>query len=99
MGTIVARKRANGSMGYTAQIVRKKKGQIIHREAQTFDRKQAADSWLKRRETELSQPGAIERAKSSGKTLADAIDRYIAESQKAIGKTKAQVLASIKQSD
>lgn len=86
-------------MGHTAQIVRKKNGKIIHREAQTFDRKQAADAWLKRRETELSEPGAIERAKSSGKTLADAIDRYIAESKKAIGKTKTQVLSSIKEND
>lgn len=99
MGTIVARKRADGTTGYTAQIVRKKGGKIIHREAQTFDRKQAADSWIKRRETELDQPGAIERARLPDRSLGDAIDRYTAESRKAIGRTKAQVLASIKQYD
>ncbi len=99
MGTITARKRNDGSTGYTAQILRKRKGQIVHREARTFDRKQAASAWLKRRETELSEPGAIERAKTPDKTLATAIDRYITESRKTIGKTKAQVLASIKQHD
>jgi integrase len=99
MGTIVARKRADGSTGYTAQIVRKKSGKIVHREAQTFDRRQAANAWLKRRETELSEPGAIERAKTPDTSLANAIDRYITESRKAIGKTKSQVLASIKQHD
>jgi integrase len=99
MGTIVARKRNNGSTGYTAQILRKKKGAIILREAQTFDRRQAAVAWLNRRETELSEPGAIDRAKVPEKSLADAIDRYSAESRKVIGRTKAQVLASIKHHD
>jgi integrase len=99
MGTIVPRKRKDGSTGYTAQILRKKSGKIIHREAQTFDRRQAASAWLRRRETELSEPGAIERAKLPEKSLATAIDRYISDSRKAIGKTKAQVLASIKQRD
>jgi integrase len=99
MGTISARKRKDGSTGYTAQILRKKRGKIVHREAQTFDRRQAAVAWLNRRETELSEPGAIDRAKVPEKSLANAIDRYIAETRKAIGKTKAQVLASIKQHD
>jgi integrase len=99
MGTIVARKRKGGTTGYTAQILRKKSGRIIHREAQTFDRRQAAVAWLSRRETELSEPGAIDRAKVPEKSLADAIDRYSAASRKAIGRTKAQVLASIKQYD
>ena len=99
MGTIVARKRKDGSTGYTAQILRKKSGKIVHREVQTFDRRQAASAWLKRRETELSEPGALDRAKTPDKSLANAIDRYIAETRKAIGKTKAQVLASIKEND
>jgi integrase len=96
MGTITARKRKDGSTGYTAQILRKKGGVILHREAQTFDRKQAAEAWVKRRETELAEPGAIDRAKAPEKSLANAIDRYIVESRKAIGRTKAQVRASIK---
>jgi len=99
MGTIVARKRKDGSIGYTAQILRKKSGIIVFRQAETFDRRAFASAWIKRRETELSEPGAIDRAKVPETSLAKAIDRYIATSRKAIGKTKAQVLASIKEYD
>lgn len=99
MGTINARKRKDGTTGYTAQILKKQNGTIVHREAKTFDRKQAAEAWIKRRETELSEPGALERAKAPDATLAAAIDRYIVESRKQIGRTKAQVLRSIKDYD
>lgn len=94
MGTIVGRKRKDGSMGYRAQIVRKKDGEIVWRETQTFDRRPAAVAWLARRETELAEPGAMER--KDDPALADVIDRYIKESKKAIGRTKAQVLRTIK---
>jgi len=97
MGTIIARKRKDGTTGYTAQIVRKSKGDIIWSEAKTFDRKQAAVVWLQRRETELSEPGAMER--KDDPPLRDVIDQYIAESEKVIGRTKAQVLRSIKEMD
>ena len=98
MGHIVPRKRKDGSVGYTAQIVLKREGKVAHREAQTFDRKQAANAWMVRREQELSKPGAIDRAHQAGNDpkLRDVIDRYIAESEKEIGRTKAQVLRSIK---
>lgn len=94
MGTIVARQRKNGTTGYTAQIQLKRKGVIVHREAKTFDRKQAAQAWLKRRETELAEPGALDR--KDDPTLEHAIDRYIAELKRPMGHTKAQVLRSIK---
>jgi integrase len=94
MGTIVTRKRNDGSNYYTGQIVIKSKGKV-HREAQSFDRKQAANAWIVRREGELRKPGGLERAGKDPK-LADVIDRYIAESEKQIGKTKAQVLRTIK---
>lgn len=96
MGTIVARKRKDGSTGYTAQILIKRKGKIVFRQAQTFDRKQAAKAWLTKREAELAVPGAIERSAAPDPTLADVIDRYVAESEREIGRTKAQVLRSIK---
>jgi hypothetical protein len=101
MGHVVARKRRDGSTGYTAQIVLKKDGKVTHREAQTFDRRQAANAWMARREDELTKPGAIDRARQSTNDpkLRDVIDRYIAESKKEIGKTKAQVLRSIKDYD
>jgi len=61
MGTITERKRKDGTTAHYAQILIKRKGRIVHREAQTFDRRQAAKAWLARRETELAQPGALER--------------------------------------
>jgi hypothetical protein len=60
MGTIITRKRKDETEGHTAQIVIKKGGVIVHREAQTFDRKQAASAWLERREKELAKPGALD---------------------------------------
>jgi len=95
MGTIVPRKRRDGSVGYTAQIRIRRDGKIVHSESQTFDRRPAASAWLKRRETELSEPGALEQLRTSV-TLSFVIDHYIRESLKQIGRTKAQVLAAIK---
>jgi integrase len=98
MGHIAARERKDGSIGYTAQIVVKKDGKVAHREAQTFDRRQAATAWMVRREQELSKPGAIDRERQADNDprLMDVIDKYIAESERAISKTKAQVLRTIK---
>ena len=95
MGTIVSRKRKDDSTAYTAQIVIKIKGQIVHREAKSFDKEREARAWMGWRETELKKPGAVISAKSSAYTLGDAIDRYLAE-RKTIGRTKEQVLRAIK---
>jgi hypothetical protein len=50
MGSIIVRTRKDDSKGYTAHIVIKKGGKIVHRETQTFDRKQAANAWMVKRE-------------------------------------------------
>lgn len=97
MGTIIGRTRKDGSKAFTAQIVIKKDGAIVHREAQTFDRKPAANAWIVKREAELKRPGGLER--KDDPTLAAVIDRYIAESKNAVLGTKAQVLRTIKNSD
>jgi integrase len=94
MGTIIARKRKDGSTGYTALITLKKGGKIAHREAKTFDRRQAANAWIGRRESELHKPGGLERREDP--TLAIVIDKYIEQSRREIGRTKAQVLRVIK---
>lgn len=95
MGTISERKRRNGRKSYTAQIRIRREGQIVHSEAQTFERKAAASAWLKKRETELAQPGALDAAKKPAVTLADAIQKYLDTSRMAIGRTKAHVLDTI----
>ena len=97
MGTIIGRTRKDGSKAFTAQIVIKKDGVIVHREAQTFDRKQAANAWIVKREAELKRPGGLERKEDP--TLAAVIDRYIAESKNPVTGTKAQVLKTLKNSD
>jgi integrase len=99
MGSIRERARKDGTTGYTAQIILKRKGKPTYREAATFDRRTQAASWLKSREAELKTDGGIERAKVRGMTVADAIDRYIADSRRDIGRTKSQVLSAIKRYD
>lgn len=99
MGTIRERARKDGSIAYLAQIVIKSKGKPTYREAETFNRRAEAVAYLKNRERELKQPGGVDRARTRGLTVADAIDRYVKESLKDIGRTKAQVLETIKKHD
>lgn len=97
MATIRKRKRADGSFGYTAQIRITRNGQPVYSESQTFDRMQSAKLWATRREAELSEQGAIERAKRGGVLLRDIIRRYIDEYERIrpLGKTKRQALNAI----
>jgi integrase len=95
MGTISVRKKKDGTPSYTAQIVRKKGSATVWREAKTFAKKREAEAWIRFREGELDKPGALERVGAKTSTLADAIDRYN-EEKKEIGRTKAQVLDTIK---
>ena len=97
MGTIAERTRKDGSKAFTAQIVIKVGGKTVHREAQTFDRKQAANAWIVNREAELKRPGGLERKEDP--TLAAVIDRYIEESRNPVLGNKAQVLKTIKNTD
>jgi hypothetical protein len=60
MGTISTRTRKDGSEAFLAQITVKKDGAIVLREAETFDRKQAANAWIVRREAPyLGNEGAL----------------------------------------
>lgn len=97
MGTVIPRRRKDGTISYLAQITIKRQGKIAHREAQTFDRRQAANAWLEKRETELAKPGGLERPDNP--TLLAVIDRYIAEAKRPLGATNKQVLNSIKKHD
>jgi len=83
MATIRIRKRADGMASYTAQIRIKRDGAQVYQESQTFARKQAAQAWVRKRETELDQPGAIERANRKGITIKEMIDQYLVEKEKA----------------
>lgn len=101
MGTITERRLKNGKVVYTAQIRVMRDGKKASASS-TFDRRQTAEAWLKRKEAETIRPGGFDRlsvAKTRGATLADAIDKYVKSSAREIGKTKAQVLKSIKTFD
>ncbi len=97
MATIRARKLADGSVSYTAQIRIKRDGVQVYQESQTFARKQAAQAWARKRESELDEPGAIERASRKGATLKEMTERYLIEVEKArpLGKTKRATLNAI----
>ncbi len=97
MGSITTRKRKNGSSSHTAQIRIMRGGVTVYQESQTFDRKQAATAWLKRREGELAQPGALDRAMREGATVAEMIDQYIDQvgTMRPLGKTKLATLKAI----
>lgn len=69
MGTITSLRRKGGATGETAQIRIVRDGARVYQESQAFDRKQATQAWLKRRKTELAEPGALERAKRKGATV------------------------------
>lgn len=97
MGTILSRKRKDGTMGHTAVIRIKRDGKLVFSETETFERKQAAEAWLKKRETELAVPGALTKPKDP--QLKDVITQYNEDAQRPHGKTKDQVLRTISNSD
>lgn len=96
MGSITEKFLDDGLAVYVARIQIKANGKWVHRESRTFDKKKTGENWLKRRTKEINTIG-VSNAKKQ--TLADAIDRYIAEDKGAIGRTKTQVLRSIKEYD
>lgn len=101
MGTITARKRQDGSTGYTAQIRIRKAGKLIHNEAETFDRQEAARNWMRIREGELHKPGGVEKARQIDPTLGEIITQYLAELEavKPVGRSKRATLEAIAKDD
>lgn len=74
IATIGTRKKADGS-SYLVQIRINRDNVTVYQESQMFARKQAAVAWAKRRESELAEPSAIERANRVGHTVKQMIDR------------------------
>jgi integrase len=73
----------------------------IFSQAQTFDREAAAKAWLKKKENELRQPGALAAAIASkgqptgGATLGDAINRALNDRVKSVGRTTSDNLRQV----
>lgn len=87
MATIIARKRKKGTV-YRADIRIKRQGKVVYQESRSFDRKVLAKDWAMRRELELQEPGAIERARHGGVTVGRLIERYAEEFGQNFGRSK-----------
>mgnify|MGYP000608808268 FL=1 len=106
MATIRKRKKADGSLSYTAVIRIKQKGRLIYTESRTFSKDSNAKVWARRRETELEVSGELAAAiakkdtgvDSSSMLFGELIDRYIevVKPLKPWGATKGNVLQLIK---
>lgn len=81
MGTITARKRSDGTVGYTAQIRMREQGAIVHTEAQTFSKRALAQAWLKRREAELEAARASGQLALKRVTVEELLQAYIEQTQ------------------
>ena len=82
MGTITARKRRDGSIGYTAQIRIKRDGKLAYTEAETFSRRQMAVEWMRRREADLDSERVRGVPLGSNDKVIDLIDWYAEEQKK-----------------
>ncbi|HTV79019.1 MAG TPA: hypothetical protein VMF03_12220 [Steroidobacteraceae bacterium] len=85
MGTIKARRQADGTVRYTA-IVRKRVGKkIIHSEAKTFTLRSAALSWAKHAEVQLETHG-LPRLRAPAPLALHALIRWYIETFETISK-------------
>ena len=98
MGSITARKGADGSVSYRAAIRINKKGYPAYSESKTFHSKKVAENWLKKREVEIQENPDILLGKEQliDLTLSDAIDKYLDEVGSEYGRTKRYSLLLIK---
>jgi hypothetical protein len=46
MGTIVPRKRADGTTAFVARIRIKQDGQVVYSESDTFEKRSRAETWM-----------------------------------------------------
>lgn len=76
MATITKRRCRDGLFSYTAQIRLKRSGKVIHSEARTLSKRAAVAAWARRREEELTRPGALQKAVGGELSLAGLIGRY-----------------------
>ena len=77
MSTVLARRRLDGSIGYTARVRIRDKGKVVHQEIETFSTKALAEKWAKRREVELEDPKELTKAQQGATTLASLIRWYV----------------------
>lgn len=100
MASITARKRKDGTVGYTAQIRLKRDGAVVYQQSATFDRRALASVWVEKREAELQQPGALERL-APRITIAELIRRAVEhlETIRPLGRTRRYTLLALAETE
>jgi len=94
MATIVARKRADGTTGYTAQIRLSVNGKSFS-ESRTFAKRALAKDWASEREEQIRRdPASAMRANHRAVTIGALIDRYVDDraAVEVLGRSKASHL-------
>lgn len=101
MGTITARRRKDGTTGYTARIRLKRGGKIVHAEAETFNTRVLAKEWLTRREATLQGQRARGEPVGPRMTVAEMVKWYEGRErpEDPWGRTKKADLAALRTSD
>ncbi|SFU16681.1 hypothetical protein [Sedimentitalea nanhaiensis] len=61
MGSIIKRKRKDGSVAWLSQIAIRRRGKNVLRENRTFELRSTAAAWIEKREKDLAKPGALEK--------------------------------------
>ncbi len=96
---IVERERSDGTVAFLAQIDLQRKGKR-YRDNRTFDKRKAAEAWIKKRTKEIEALLAAGinpiKPRVAKITLGDAIDKYVSTHVGDVGKTKAQCLRTIR---
>lgn len=96
MGTITPRQNRDGSTSYKAQVRVRQGGKVVHQETKTFDRKQVASAWVKKRDSELATDAGLKKALADDPTLKEVITQYMSEVKRAMSVSKTNVLKMIK---
>ena len=98
MGTITPRENKDGSTSYKAQVRVRKGNKVLHQETKTFERRQAAQIWIKQREVALSHADGLKAALQENPPVREMIRQYVEELGKPLDRTKKMILKQISSS-
>lgn len=98
MASITPRKNKDGSISYKAQVRVRRNGEIVHQETRTFDRRQAAANWGKKRDAELASAEGLRAALQENPPVADIIKKYKEDRKKPLDRTKSSILDQLAES-
>lgn len=99
MATITRYRKRDGSYSYTAQIRIRRGGKIVYSESFTHPKKTVAQSWAKKRESELAEPGALERLRHAGVTVGEVLTWYRDFHEAEMGRTQSSSIRAMIRTD